>query len=170
MSPSGEVGGPSRQAQQLGEPIVAPPPSQVDQLLAQLVEMLDTRGATGQQVRRDVQVAAVEIAVAMTEKMFLARSEQGELELNRMVTEALSVLQPTGPVVVRLHPDDVRLMQPHLTEIATGQMQLAGDENMPRGNCQIDGEERGIRFDWAIQLQELRQRVLQGLTDADSRT
>ena len=69
--------------------------------------------------------------------------------------------------MVRLHPEDAALLRPQLTD-SKDELKVVDDPSMSRGNCQIDDDELGVRFDGALQLRELRERILLGLTDADA--
>lgn len=141
-----------------------------DQLLERLVVVLQQQRAAGNQTIQELHIAAIEIATAVVEKLFLNRVSDGEFELERLVNEALAVLQvPPGPVVVRLHPDDVSSLQKADLAIPASDMTLVGDDSIGRGNCQVDGEVCGVRFDWAVQLRELRQRMLRSLMDANAK-
>ncbi len=139
-----------------------------NQVLEQLVALLQQRRAAEKQTVQELQTAAIEIATAVAEKLFLTRAREGELELERLVSEALTELQVSGPVVVRLNPDDVIRLQTAELVIPASDMTLVGDDSIERGHCQVDGDAFGVRFDWAAQIKELRQRMLRNLMDADA--
>ena len=143
-------------------------PSQVALLLERLAESLQARRQTHQQGLQKVQIAAVEIALVVAERMFLKASSEGQLELERLVAEGLALLHTTDSAVVQLHPEDAAQLRPHLASLSSNELTLVENPRMERGTCQLADGDVGIGFDGPRQLQELRMSILQGLTDADA--
>lgn len=143
----------------------------VDDSLASLAEQLQGIEQRRAASLQELQMAAVELAVAVASRVVRECVEAGQWGVEQRVAEVVGRMQSQGPLVVRLHPEELSTL---LARIDTHRpanwpaerLRLEPDPSLPRGACQVDGDEySGVsRIEW--ELSELRQILLECAEDA----
>ncbi|MGN6513413.1 MAG: FliH/SctL family protein [Lysobacteraceae bacterium] len=135
--------------------------AEVRRMVAQMEGILD--GFTRPLARLDAEVAdaladlAVRVAGALIGRAYVADPTL----LAELVQEALDALgTTTREVELRLHPDDLGVLAPHLA--ALDGVRLVGDGTLARGELRLHGE--SVRIDGTLSAR--LQSVMQALLDA----
>jgi flagellar assembly protein FliH len=100
---------------------------------------------------------AVELAVAIAEKIL-----HREIELHpdvsvELVRETLDLAAGSSRLELRMHPDDVTLLGPHADEVVRaasrcGEVEISGDASIARGGCVIETQHGTIDAQLETQL------------------
>lgn len=142
----------------------------VEQVLAGLTQAVEALRAEYRRHLAELEQDAVELAVAVARRLLLDRLDDGRFPVEALVGAALKRLASDGPVVVRLHPDDLALL-----ERRTGgrplvpsdhEVRLVADPEVARGGCRAEAGEVLVAFDLEAQLGALRGLLLEGIADA----
>ena len=114
--------------------------------------------------------AAVELAVLMAEKMVGQQIENGHYAVDRIVQEAVGRLSAVEVLTVRLHPEDLRLLEAALGDEMPGkshqQVKLEADAALVRGDCLVEAEDQGLLAGVQTQLADMRAALLESLDAA----
>lgn len=114
-----------------------------------------------------LQEAAVELGHAVATKMLFQQIDSGNFPVADLVHEVIGRLDTTQNVVVKLHPDDLALIQ-ELPKIGDdeqeGRVRLVGDSSLARGDCRAKAGEITVIYELRRQLDELRRQLLSTVT------
>jgi flagellar biosynthesis/type III secretory pathway protein FliH len=119
---------------------------------------------------REWQRAAVELAMATATRLLHDRVVSGEFPVEEKVREMAAQLQEDGPIVVRLNPADLQLLEDRLG----GEPLLPGrddpriipDPTLARAECRVEGREGMLLADVTRELTEIREQLLKDLGNA----
>ena len=108
--------------------------------------------------------AALGVATAIAARVIrreVARTPEITLAL---VREALELAAGTSDVQLRMHPDDLAALQPHLDRVLAevgrlGNGQIVPDENISRGGCRVDTRAGTIDQQFEAQLARIEQEL-----------
>lgn len=112
----------------------------------------------------EVEHLTVELAHAIASKLVMDRLLIGEFPIENLVQQVLQRLSTDGPVVVKLHPEDLaqfrKRTEQHLTQNELGDnIKLQADTSLSRGDCQATAGEVSILYDLKRHIEELRQQL-----------
>lgn len=112
----------------------------------------------------DLREAAVELAHAIAAKLVFQQLGTGTFPLDRLVTEVLSRLNTEEPVTVRLHPEDLAILQQDgefVQSLETARIiRLLGDSKLSRGDCKAVSGEITVVYELRRQIEEIRRELL----------
>jgi flagellar biosynthesis/type III secretory pathway protein FliH len=125
------------------------------------------------QRRTEMQRATVELAVTIASRLIHERIEAGQFALEALVRKTIERLEPNQPVIVRLHPDDITLLERRLGKnqplMPDGtEVRLLPDPGLERGACRAEAGTVGVLSQWKDQLEEIRQHLLRSVAHAQS--
>ncbi len=119
---------------------------------------------------RESQTLAVEIAIAVAEKLLHDQVGQGRHDVEKLVAAALAAGGSRKPTLLRLSPaDEQRLKQ----SAAGGRLsqenavQIAADPHLADGNVELDLPGYSLVFDWRHELEAMKRNILDDLGHAD---
>lgn len=162
----------------------APPPAEAgpapwtDAALARLEELLNAvqfqleeLEQRRRQSLREMQSAAVELAVAAAGQLLIRAIETHDYAVEAIVQAAIDRMGLHRPITIRLHPDDLQLLQERLPLLTDwkldAQCELRADPALRRGDCRAESPDgTGVLRETATQLAELRELWLEELDDA----
>ncbi|HYH38767.1 MAG TPA: FliH/SctL family protein [Azospirillum sp.] len=136
--------------------------------IAQGVEALLTRFEAEKKARSD---QPVHIALAIVRKLMPEMARQhGLAEIEGLVRACLTDLLDEPRLVIRVAPDALELVRPHLEETITRsgfdtRLMVVADANLGPGDCRIEWAEGGAERDTTTLLAEIEQSA-QRLLDA----
>ncbi len=129
--------------------------------LGRVVEKLRTQD--GAEIDKVAQTA-VELGVALAERLVNAEIACDRQRLDRIVRDALERMAPARTITVRGHADDLALLQRQLTEqgeSAAAMLTYRPEKTCERGQLKVEADEWFIDFDTQRSLTELRDRLLE---------
>ena len=120
----------------------------------------------------EMQRVAVELAVAVASHVLYERLESGTFPIEELVRAAVKRLEPRQAVTVRLHPDDLALLERRTSEeplfaLDTEELRLAADPSLARGDCRAETGDVAVLANLAEHLAEVRRDLLQALPEAE---
>ncbi len=120
---------------------------------------------------REMQSAAVELAVAAAGQLLIRAIETHDYAVEAIVQAAIDRMGLHRPITIRLHPDDLQLLQERLPLLTDwkldAQCELRADPALRRGDCRAESPDgTGVLRETATQLAELRELWLEELDDA----
>ncbi len=154
------------------EPVVSPDErdrAAVRELLAKLTEAVRQLAAARQRLPLDeLRQAAVELGMAVAARLIHARIAAGDFGIEQLVRDALDQLPGREPAVVRLHPEDVALLERRLNGDlavfhADRALRLQPDPTLGRGDCRVQAGDLSVWSSLRAQLAEARALLLEGL-------
>ncbi|MCS7270180.1 MAG: flagellar assembly protein FliH, partial [Gemmataceae bacterium] len=118
------------------------------------------------------QRAAITLAMTIASRLLYERIQSGEFPIEARVREMIAQLANEPVVAVRLHPQDLKLLQERLA----GQPLLSesehprfiADATLARGECRVEGRDTILLSDVVRQLQEIQDELLRSLGHARS--
>ncbi len=139
----------------------------LDALSAAARRVAEEDGARVAELRR----AAVELAVTIATRLVHDRVAAGEFAVEAVVREAAELLGPRGPFTVRLHPDDLALLESRLggATVFAGdaEVRLVADPAPGRGGCRVEAPGGAVAARLGEQLAAVRRELLRSLGDAE---
>ncbi len=117
---------------------------------------------------------AVELAVTIAARLVHDRVAANSFAVEAVIREAAALLGPRQPLTVRLHPDDVTLLEDRLGGgplFADGtEARVVADPSRGRGGCRVEADDAAVTARLGDQLAAVRQELLRGLGDAEPGT
>ena len=114
--------------------------------------------------------AAIEMAVLMAEKMVGQQIASGTYAVDQIVNEAVERMSAEERLTVRLHPEDLRLLETILGDVTPGDSQqhvtLRADASLVRGDCLVEAANHGLLSSVSKQLADMRSSLLESLNVA----
>lgn len=143
----------------------------IEELLTSLRFQLDDLEHRRRTSLREMQSAAVELAVAAAGQLLIRAIETRDYAVEQVVQAAIDQMGLHRPITVRLHPDDLQLLRerlPHSGAVRLeDQCELRADQTLRRGDCRAESPDgTGVLREAASQLAELRELWLEELDDA----
>jgi flagellar assembly protein FliH len=120
----------------------------------------------------EMQRVAVELAVAVASHVLYERLESGAFPVEELVRATVKRLEPRQAVTVRLHPDDLALLERRTAEeplfaLDTEELCLMGDAALARGDCRAETGDVAVLANLEEHLAEMRRDLLQALPEAE---
>jgi flagellar biosynthesis/type III secretory pathway protein FliH len=125
-------------------------------------------------VRMDeLQRCTIDLAVTLASRLIHAKIEAGEFGLESMVREAVKGITSRQAVDIRLHPEDVKLLEarfPAQESILPEQSacRLIADPALRRGETRLDAGDVCVESRWRAQLEEIHQHLLRSVGHANT--
>lgn len=109
-----------------------------------------------------VEPEAVQLALAIAQKILHREAQIDPLLLTGMVRVALEKMESGTLVRLRTHPDDIRTWSDYFDRQSDSieKPELAGDNNLQRGECALETEFGSTRMSLELQLKEIEQGFL----------
>ena len=119
----------------------------------------------------ELQMVALELAIALAEKIVHQKIEQGEFGFENILLESIQRLDQPAKVTVWSNDQDVALIRNAINDSAVAadlHIEFKSDSRLNRGDCRIETGETGLisTIDW--QMDQLRKALLEGLSDAQT--
>jgi flagellar assembly protein FliH len=137
----------------------------LDSLLPALSQAIDEVAATKAQWLAHWERAAVKVALAIAARVIRREAAHSpEITLN-LVREALELAVGRADVQLRLHPDDLAALGPHLErlQVELGRVarpQVIADPEISRGGCRVDTQCGTIDQQFETQLARIEQELV----------
>lgn len=153
---------------------------QLEQDRRQITEVLSEMAYTVRQTEdrrqesfRELREAAVELAVAIASQVAQQAIEKGEYGIDELVRKVVEGLDVPGLVRVRLHPEDLALLErrfesgvPPWKEMR--EIELLSDARIQRGDCRADALDFGVIAKLKDRIAEIRDQLLNSIDDAQT--
>src|SRR5579884_3713825 len=115
----------------------------LDGVLGQLLDVARDLKSAQRGRLEEMQRVAIELAVAVASHVLYERLESGEFPIEELVRAAVKRLEPRQAVTVRLHPEDVALLERRTAEeplfaLDTEDLRLVADPKLGRGDCRAE--------------------------------
>ena len=145
----------------------------------QFAQILSALRAAVAEVRRQQQQrlhewqrAAIELAMTIASRLLYERIQSGEFPIDARVREMVAQLENEPVLAIRLHPQDLKLLQQRLGDqplLPEGeQPRFIADASLARGECRVEGRETILLSDIVRQLEEIRDELFRSLGHARS--
>jgi flagellar biosynthesis/type III secretory pathway protein FliH len=120
----------------------------------------------------EMQKVAVELAMAVASHMLHDRLESGDFPIEELVRAAVKRLEPRQAVIVRLHPDDLALLERRTADeplfaLDTEELRLIADPSLRRGDCRAETGDVAVVANLEEHLAEIRRDLLRALPEAE---
>jgi hypothetical protein len=124
-----------------------------------------------QQSLWEMQVAALELAVAAAAQLLMKAVEAGDYPVEEIVRNAIDQLEPRRPIVIVLHPADRQLLETRLAQLPDAQLpagcELRSDPKLRRGDCRAElADSAGVVRNAAALLNDIHRAWLEELDEA----
>jgi flagellar biosynthesis/type III secretory pathway protein FliH len=144
----------------------------LDGVLAQLLDAVRDLRAAQRGRLEEMQRVAVEVAVAVASHVLYERLESGDFPVEELVRAAVSRLEPRQAVTVRLHPDDLALLERRTAEeplfaADAAELRLVADAALGRGDCRAETGDVAVMANLQEHLAEIRRDLLHALPEAE---
>jgi flagellar biosynthesis/type III secretory pathway protein FliH len=148
----------------------------VEQALAGIAEAASGLTHRRNDLLAEMQKVAVELAMAVATRVTYDKLQSDHFAIEELVHAVVSRLAPAGPVQIRMHPDDIALLNRRLGDerLSAGrfaehsEIRLIPDESLRRGDCTADAGDVSFASSLEEQLSGIRQHLLRNLTDAQT--
>ena len=105
----------------------------------------------------------MELACAIASKLIFEEVDSDRFPIANLVHEVISRLDTTAAAVVRLHPDDLTLIQQQPMISGTGEdrsLEFVADPTLNRGDCKAKSGEISVVYQLRRQIDDLRRQLL----------
>lgn len=144
----------------------------VNELLEEMLRVLEELEHRRRRNLQELQQAAVELAMLVTAQILQQQLEKDAFPIERLVEEALQRLAPYQPIEVRLHPQDLQILEKRLANRQPPSkfehVRWCPDASLARGSCLADVAEFGLLSTLEQRLTDVRHCLLEGLEDAET--
>jgi flagellar biosynthesis/type III secretory pathway protein FliH len=145
--------------------------------MGKLLDVLERRAGEAQAIVAapldELARLAVEIGVAAAARLTHAKIAADEFGIETLIRGAIDRLPTRQPVEIHLHPEDVELLNKRLGdggEIAGKRtVRFVADSKIPRGDCKATVGDVEVWSEIATQLDELHDRLMEGLPAASAK-
>ncbi|QDU40251.1 flagellar assembly protein H [Maioricimonas rarisocia] len=150
----------------------APPPEPpIAPMLESINEAVEEFEARRKQSLEELQLLAVELAVAAASNLVAQAIDRGEYGIEQLVKDAVGKLGMEQPITISLHPEDIQLLDRRTEGEAVpwrdGRITLRPETGIQRGDCRAEtGDGRILIAEMSARLAEMRRHWLEGLDDA----
>lgn len=152
----------------------------IEELQAQLLREKEDRGAIeltlagmaqaahalrSQQTEliEEFRTATKQIAVAIATRLLHTKLEAGDVQLENLVAAAVKRLDSNERVMVRMHPEDLRLLRLRVSDLEASlgsDIEVVGDATLNRGDCVASDGEITVASRMDESLAELSRQVM----------
>ena len=145
---------------------------QLESVLANLTDVARDLRAQQRTRLEEMQRVAVELAVAVASHVLYERLDAGDYPVEALVRRAVKRLEANEAVTVRLHPDDLALLERRLGEGALfaldgDEVRLTADPALGRGDCRAETGDISVVSHLEEHLEEIRRELLRSLPEAE---
>ena len=150
-------------------PVAVLPSTEVAALRAMLAELgrvVETLRVRQRDTIAGVTEAAVELGVALAERLVSTEIAANRQRLDRIVRDTLERMQPAQTIAVRGHADDIALLQQQLNDHAELQphrtmLTFRPERDGRRGVLKVEADEWFVEWDTQRSLADLRDALLE---------
>jgi flagellar biosynthesis/type III secretory pathway protein FliH len=132
--------------------------------LAELKRVIGVVDVNLASVLHELREAAVELAHVIANKLVFHQIAANTFPIDRLVAEVLSRLSNREPATVRLHPQDLALLQSeHRASGSFDQerdVRMVADPTLSRGDCKAVAGEITVIYELRRQIEEIRRELL----------
>jgi len=144
----------------------------LDGVLGQLLDVARELRSAQRGRLEEMQQVAVQLAVAVASHVLYERLESGDFPIEELVRAAVKRLEPRQAVTVRLHPEDLALLERRTSEeplfaLDTEEMRLVADPELSRGDCRAETGDVAVLANLEEHLDEIKRDLLQALPEAE---
>ncbi len=136
-------------------------------LFAEAVRELRQATKTAQQqlqgIVAEFQEATVELAQTIAAKLIFEEVSSNRFPVANLVHEVISRLDTHANAVVRLHPDDLAIIQEYSAIDGSDNerpIQFVADKSLSRGDCKAKAGEISVIYELRRQIEEIRRQLL----------
>jgi hypothetical protein len=144
----------------------------IDQLLIGLTELGRDLRQQQQQRLREMQQAAIELAVAVASRLVHAQIAAGDYPIENLVRHVVNQLGAPQAVTVVLNPADLALLKRRLGDEPlledNPNICLLGDPTLNRGDCRAETADVHLLAQLEEQINELRETLLRSLPESEA--
>lgn len=114
----------------------------------------------------ELRAVAVELAHAIASKLVFQKIASNSFPVDRLVSEVLGRLSNREPATVRLHPDDLAVLNKDKLVGVAGtidserEVRLVADASLARGDCKAVAGEITVIYELRRQIEEIRAELL----------
>jgi flagellar biosynthesis/type III secretory pathway protein FliH len=141
------------------------------ELFEELSRSLDDLNRRRRQSLQEMQQVAVELSLLVASHILRERLDKDDFPVDRLVSEAMERLAPHQPIEIRLHPQDLQMMERKLGDQLPSwnkeHVRFIPDASLSRGSCFADAAECGLLSSLEQRLTDVRHQLLEGLDDAE---
>ncbi len=116
----------------------------------------------------ELREAAIELGHAIACKLIFQKLNAGTFPVDRLVSEVLGRLTTHEPATVRLHPEDLAVLQQDEDFVQSldpeRSVRLIADPKLSRGDCKAVGGEITVVYELHRQIEEIRRELLSTVT------
>lgn len=145
--------------------------AELAELLERLIRSLEELDQRRRQNLQEMQQVAVELSLLVASHILQQQLSQDTFPIEPLVMEAIERLAPHEPIEVRLHPQDLQMMERQMADrLPAGkleQVRLLADPSLARGSCLANAAEFGLLSSLEQRMANVRQLLLEGLEDAE---
>jgi flagellar assembly protein FliH len=140
----------------------------VEAVVASIAEAARELESHRRKLLAELQHVAVELAVAIASRLIYDKIQANDYAVESLVREVVERLGAKGPVVVRMHPEDVSLLRQRLggQSLGSAELRLVEDSAVSRGDCKAEAGEVSVVSQLDAQLNDIRRHLLRSLADA----
>jgi flagellar biosynthesis/type III secretory pathway protein FliH len=144
----------------------------LESLLGRLAEVVGDLRAAQRGRLHEMQRVAVELGVAVASHVLYERIESGDFPIEELVRAAVKRLEPRQAVTVRLHPEDVALLERRtsgepLFALDTEEMRVVADTALARGDCRAETGDVAVLANLQEHLADIRRDLLSALPEVE---
>jgi len=113
---------------------------------------------------------AIELAHAIAAKLIFEQVETDRFPIANLVHEVLARIDSREPAVVRLHPDDLVLLDEFPVIRSGGDertLKYVADATLSRGDCKATAGEIKVVYELRHQIEEIRRQLLSTVSGHD---
>jgi flagellar assembly protein FliH len=143
----------------------------VKQLLTRLTESADHLQGQQRHTLDELRRLAVELGMAIARRLVHEKIAADEFGIETLVRSAIERLQTDQPVVIRLNPKDIELLEHKLsgewnTLHASASVRVVPDAGLARGDCRAQTGDVGVWSNLEQQLRQIHEILLEGIPQA----
>lgn len=138
--------------------------------LIELQQVVSTTDERLNIVLGDIREATIELAHAIATKLVFEQIDTNKFPIANLVHEVLSRIHSRDAAIVRLHPDDLALLEEFPVIRSSGDeraLQYIADSTLQRGDCKATAGEIKVVYELRHQVEEIRRQLLSTVSGHD---
>ncbi len=154
------------------EPVLQRDDSWVKEMFEDIQHQLAEFEQRRQQSMNEMRSLAVELAIAVTEKLVLEKIDESQFPFQNLIGQLVDQSPHSACLQLSLNPDDLQLLSQqiensHDENKAFGNLKLTADGRLPRGRFHIDSGDNEYFYDIAMHLAEIRRTIMENLNESE---
>ena len=144
----------------------------IESLLHELQEQIDELEQRRQQSLDEMRQLSIELAFSVVAKILHREIERDQFPLDELINDMVRQLHTDEPITVFVNPQDQQSLEKIVAKDrerwpALQELKWKGEFHLSRGSCRVEAGRMGMFFDLGLQLNEIRQHLLENLNDAE---